>query len=43
LIEILKVEDENVEIRLLESKHEFAYSNPTGYHNLSKPDCPWRT
>lgn len=41
--EILKVSDENVEIRLLESSHEFAYSNPTGFFNLSKPDCPYRT
>lgn len=40
--EILKVSDDNVEIRLLESQHEFAYSNPTGFFNLSKPDCPYR-
>lgn len=41
--EILKVADDNVEIRLLSSQHEYAYSNPTHFFNLSKPDCPYRS
>lgn len=41
--EIMKVSDDNVEIRLLSSQHEYAYSNPTNFFNLSKPDCPYRS
>jgi hypothetical protein len=41
--ELMKVEDENIEVRLLELECEYMYSNPTGKFNLSMPDAMIRT
>jgi len=41
--EILKEEDDNIEVRLLELDCEYMYSNPTGMFNLSLPDAMIRT
>jgi hypothetical protein len=41
--ELMKQEDENIEVRLLELECEYMYSNPTGMFNLSMPDAMIRT
>lgn len=41
--ELMKEEDENIEVRLLELECEYMYSNPTGMFNLSMPDSSIRT